>query len=231
MKIRFCFLATIAIAFSACNVKTPAEIPLGTWKYKLFMNGVEMGTALTVCELKDGMYISSEELDITIGDTRNVSTQILTETIDFKPVSIAINNKVITSGGTQEINTSAVFNGKLATITAGGKSEVMVIDKPFVLAGNFFFKRLAEQEFRKGSKAEANIYDPSFETEDTIRVQMAAEGSELVTVNGKPRRLLHIRQIIEDYKDIDIYIDGIGIMRKAKILMLNNKIELEIIED
>jgi hypothetical protein len=39
-----------------------------------------------------------------------------------------------------------------------------------------------------------------------------------------------MKQIIENFKEIDIYIDEKGVTQKADILMLNNRIELVIKE-
>lgn len=222
----------LILAFAAgCSQRTPEKIPLGSWSYKLFMNGTEMGTAVTTHRQENGCYVSTELLQIKAGDVENISRQEIRETADFKPLSLRTDNQIITGGKVQNISTSAVFNGSEITVTANEATAKVSIEKPFVLSEHYFFKALAEQGFGKGAHAEADIYDPSFELEDTIRVKMAVEGRELVLVNGKPEKLLHISQIIENFKDIDLFLDGDGIMRKGKILMLNNKIELEINEN
>ena len=128
----------------------------------------------------------------------------------------------------QEINTVASFEGAKVTVSTGGKAANVVIDGPFILDGNFFMNSMLEKKFSKGSIVEARMYDPSFEIEDTIRVRVQVMGVETVDIDGKERSLLHIKQIIENFKNIDIYLDENGITQKARILMLNNVIELVI---
>jgi hypothetical protein len=56
-------------------------------------------------------------------------------------------------------------------------------------------------------------------------------GQEKLEINGRPKKVFHMKQIIENFKEIDIYLDEKGVTQKADILMLNNRIELVIKDD
>jgi len=222
-------LALLLILFTAapgCSVKTPTSIAQGTWAYQLLMNGVKIGTASVSNSQRDGLFISAIQMDMVLGEVKNTTRQIITETADFKPVKLEIYNTIINGKQRQEINTIAEFKNKTVQLTAGGQKTRFTIEKPFILDGNYFMDFLIKKNFKKGTQVSAFLYDPTFETEDPINVRMKVEGIERVIINGKPKQLIHIVQRIENSKNIDIFIDENGIAQKAIILMLNNRIEL-----
>lgn len=222
-------LALLLILFTAapgCSVKTPTSIAQGTWVYQLLMNGVKIGTASVSNSQRDGLFISAIQMDMVLGDVKNTTRQVITETADFKPVKLEIYNTVLNGKKRQEINTIAEFKDKTVELTAGGQKTRFTIEKPFILDGNYFMDFLIKKRFKKGTQVSALLYDPTFETEEPINVRMKVKGHEEVTINGKTKQLIHIVQRIENSKNIDIFIDENGIAQKAIILMLNNRIEL-----
>jgi len=71
------------------------------------------------------------------------------------------------------------------------------------------------------------VYNPSVELETPIKATAKVIGEEEVVVNGKNIKLFHIKQSLENIEDnIDLYVDGKGILQKGIIHMLNLKIEL-----
>lgn len=223
---RISVLLFLFLLITACSGKTPTAIPRGTWEYRLLMNGVEIGTASVSNDRKNNFFISTVKMDMMLGKIKNSTRQTITETTDFKPVKLEIFNTVINDRDRQEINTIAEIKDGRILLTAGGSSSEIKIDKPFILDGNYFMNFFIKNKFKKGSEVSALLYDPSFEAEEPINVKMTMKGHENITLNGKTRRLIHLVQRIENSKNIDIYIDEMGVAQKAIILMLNNRIEL-----
>lgn len=202
------------------------KIPTGTWHYKLIMNSTEIGTASVNNSIENGNYKIKTEMKMNIGPVTNTMTQIVTETQDFKPVSININNVISNNGDTQTITTSASFNKNTVTITSGGVSAIVNISGDFHLDGNYMLSRLIKNKFEKNIEMSALIYDPSLEPEEAVRIKAEVVGEETVSINNKTESLIHISQSIEGFKNIDIYMDAQGVVKKAVILMLNNRIEM-----
>jgi hypothetical protein len=223
-------LMTALSLLAGCKtvMDTPKSIPMGSWNYKLYMNGAEMGSAVLTYEEKANLYISTMTMSIAAGPVQSTSKEVVTETKSFVPVKLEIYNQVISNGSTQNIDIVAVFNGKDIDVTAGGNTARITIDKPFVLGGNYLAKALLDKGFAKNSSATTDIYSPSLELEDTIKVEERVIGVDTVSINGKEESLIHIKQIMEDFQESDIHIDSKGVVRKMRTLMLNNLMELVI---
>lgn len=227
MKLKTSILALIILFTAACK-ETPADIPSGTWKYDLVVNGVKAGTAVCSNEKSGDTYIIKSEMFLAVGSIENRSVQIIKETQDFRPVSLEILNTVkdSSSGKVQEIRKSATFSGKDVTLVSGDYKSEFTIEKPFVLDGNYFFSELLKNNFKKGTAVKAQIYEPTVELEEPILVIVEMMGYEDVEVNGKSRNLMHLRQRVEKLKSLDIYIDEKGVTEMVVIKMLNNVFEL-----
>lgn len=223
---RLFILIFFILSITSCTGRVPQVIPQGTWQYLLLMNGVEIGTASVSNKQTKTHHISTVQMDMTLGKIKNSTRQVITETIDFKPVKLEIYNTVTNDDNVQKINTVAEIKGKKIILTAGETKTETTIEKPFILDGNYFMNFFINKKFKKGTQASAYLYDPTFETEEPIRVTMTVAGRESVTINGRKKTLIHLVQRIENSKNIDIYINEAGIAQKAVILMLNNRIEL-----
>ncbi len=209
----------------ACS-KTPAAIPSGSWSYALYVNEVKAGSAVFSSRRDGKHYIVSSELSMSLGDVTNTSRQIVTETLDFKPVRLETYNKVAEGVKVQTSETIALFRGGEVELRLGGNKSVVRIEGDFVLDGNFFISRLIENKFRDGYEIKSAIYDPSIELEAIIPVKTRVVGRETVLVGGRKRRLIHITQSIESVKSADSYLDEEGVLVKGVITMLNLTIEL-----
>lgn len=228
MRIPARLLLIILCAANIGCTRTPAQIPTGQWTYTLFVNGFDSGRAVVTNRIEGVNWVSSTELTIGMGDISNVSKQIVTETLDFKPVKLESRNRIITGGKVQSIDTITVFRGREAEITFGKDKAVHKIGKDFILEGNYILAKLIEGKFREGMEVEANIYDPTIELEEPILVKAKVMGYETVPVGPRRERLLHVTESIEAVKSIDLYLDENGILRKGVIQMLNMTMELVI---
>ena len=221
----------VSIFFFVAGCKTfapPKSIPAGTWNYKLFMNGTQMGTASLTSAETSVHYISTIVMSIEVAGAQSTTKEILTETKTFVPVKFEAYNQVITNGIVQNMDTVAVFNGKEITVSSQGQIARVIIDKPFVLPGNYLTKALLDKGYVKSSLVEAEVYNPLLELEDTVLIRQEVLGIEIVEINGVKEELLHIREIIVDFQQSDMYIDSSGVPRKISALMLNNLLELVI---
>lgn len=231
MKFRsIIFIFFIAVSIS-CSSK-PDQIPQGTWNYDLLVNGVKAGRAVSSNTLIGDNYVIKSEMYLNVGTIQNKSIQTVTETKEFKPVKLEVINTVTDTAGVsnQDINKTATFNGKEVTLIAGDYKSKFTINDPFVLDGNYFFSELLKNNFKEGVIIKSHIYEPSVEIDSPILVIVEVKGMETVQVGKKSMKLLHIRQRIEKFKSMDIYLNENGITEKIVIKMLNNVFELVRVE-
>ncbi|MFC1669766.1 hypothetical protein ACFL20_05185 [Spirochaetota bacterium] len=222
-KVSLCF---IAILFLFSCRKIPGTIPLGKWKYKLLVNGVELGKATFENKIEDNRYVNTTEMQMEAGYVKNLSRQIITETMDFKPLKLEVYNRSINEGVTQEIRKVAIIKDDMVKLMVDKKKYNIRLKKAFIFDGNYFINELIKNKFKKGVKIKSNLYDPSVEIDDTIKATIKVIGIKKIEINGKEKELYHVVQAIENFKLIDFYIDGNGITQKASITMLNNRFEL-----
>lgn len=210
----------------------PETVPEGKWKYDLYVNGVKAGSAITIIEEKDNLYISRNEMYLKMGTMENKTIQTVTETKDFKPVSLEIINTIkdTSSGLNQEIKKTALFDGTTVTLESDGFKSEIKLEEPFILDGNFFFKELVKSGFKKGTRIEAQIYEPSVEIDNTILVIVDVAGREKIKTGTGENELIHVRQRVEQLKIVDLYLNDEGVMEKAVIKMLNNIFELVLVQ-
>ena len=62
----------IMISGMACT-GPPSEIPLGTWEYDLYVNGVKAGKAVTSLTREKGLYITESRMEMNAGTIKNTS--------------------------------------------------------------------------------------------------------------------------------------------------------------
>jgi hypothetical protein len=226
MKLPKSYLVFILIILSLGCKTLPKSIPTGTWNYKLLTNGVQLGSAVISNKISNGTYISTSELSFGSGKIINTSRQIITETLDFKPVKLENYNKIIDGSREQTIDTIATFKGREIEIQAGNNKSTVKIEKDFLLDGNYNIAKLIENKFKAGFKQSYFIYDPTIEIDSVIPVSVRVIGTETLRINEKKERVIHIVQSIEGIKSADTYLNEKGVMVKAVIQMLNLKIEL-----
>lgn len=225
MKKPMIFAVILLVAACACR-KGASEIPTGTWKYRLLVNGAAIGKAVVTNAIVSNRYVSTTEMEMDAGYVTNRSRQIITETLDFKPVKLELYNKTIQNGQESEVKTIAVFTGNKVELDTGEGKSTMTITKPFILEGNYFMKELIKSEFKTGTIIRNYIYEPSVDTEEPVLVLVKVLGRVDVAIKGKSRSLIHLGFSIENLKNIDSYIDDDGITQKTIITMLNNRLEL-----
>ncbi len=229
MKKKIFTLAITACMLAGCR-EHAEKIPSGKWNYKLIMNSTEIGTAAVSNSFSGGKYKITTEMKMNIGPVSNAMTQTVTETASFEPVSIEINNKITNNGNIQNIDTKAVFNSGTVEVTSAGVTATAQIEGGFHLDGNYILAEMIRHGFKPGKEISARIYDPSLEPEEAVEIKAVVLGEKDIEINGKKERLIHVGQSIEGFKNIDIYMDKNGIVKKAVIIMLNNRIEMIISE-
>ncbi|MCU0847123.1 MAG: hypothetical protein MUD12_04480 [Spirochaetes bacterium] len=227
MKKKILAAAFLFLSAQAC-LAVPESIILGSWDYRIIMNGVEIGSARITNEKKDGNYVSIVDMDMRVGEVENSTRETITETAGFKPVRFELVNRVKNAGRETVMRTTAVFSGKDVEIDTDGIKTRIRIDRPFFLEGNYHMDWLIRKKFKKGAEIKSYIYDPSIELERPILMKLRVAGREKVSVGGKAMDLIRLIYTIENLKSIDVYIDSSGIARKSVIKMMNNELELVI---
>lgn len=218
------FLILLTCA-GACRVK-PTAIATGTWKYRLLVNGADIGNAVVTNTVSNNRYVSTMEMEMNAGYMQNTVRQVSVETLDFRPVSLEIHSKILQEGKTHEVTTIAKFNGSAVELDTGEAKSTITINRPFILEGNYFMNELIKSGFKEGTVVKNHIYEPSVDTEEPVLMMVKVIGTESVEIRGRNVDLIHLGTSIENLKNIDSYIDKKGITHKSVITMLNNRIEL-----
>ncbi len=224
-KLGLIILTTLLLISCKSN---PQSIPEGAWTYDLIVNGIKAGTAFVIIDETDDLYITKNEMSLKMGTMENTTLQIVTETKDFKPVKLETYNTIkdSSSGISQKVSRIALFEGNNIKLKSDGYETVINMESPFILDGNFFFKELMKSGFKKGTRIEAQIYEPSVEMDSTILVIVDVAGREKVKIGSEELDLIHVKQRVEQLKIVDMYLNDEGVMEKAVIKMLNNVFEL-----
>jgi hypothetical protein len=220
------FLIFIIVTLLNCY-PVPDSIPVGESRYKLFVNGIEVGSAIVSNRIEDGKYISSAEYTMKLMDMNAITRDTVVETLDFKPLKLESYSKVEYDGEIYETNIVSVFSGRAVELIHNGEKYNYTINRDFILDGNYFIDKLIKGKFRKGFEISNYIYNPSVELETPIKATTKVIGFINVIINGDKQRLIHVVQSVENIEDnIDLFIDSRGDLRKGIIHMLNLKIEL-----
>jgi hypothetical protein len=235
MKRNVIYILSLLFLVNFCSSSPAAHdsIATGEWKYKLAVNGVSVGTAVISNKIKDGNYVSSSEYSMKLADLDTTTKDVVTETMDFKPVRLESSTKIRNNGKDYGTDIVTVFNGRNVELTYGtaGKKVNYTIGRDFIIDGGYFTNQLIKSKFKEGIEIVNYVYNPSVELETPIKAVTKVAGREKITINGTEKNLIHIVQSIENIKDnIDIYADPNGIMQRGIIHMLNLKIELEILQ-
>lgn len=226
MKNIVSLLALLLAVQGSCS-SSAGTVPTGAWEYDLLVNGVRVGEASVSNKISDGKYLFSTRMTMQVGQVKNVTEQLIVETLDFKPLKYEVISRIITGDKVQEMTTRAVFSGRTVELQTGQTKSRIELKKDFIIDGNFFIDRLMKAKFKAGEEIRGLIYEPMIETEDPIPVALKVLGTVKVKIRDKERELIHVAEAIENFKNIDLYINERGITEKAVIYMLNNRFELE----
>ncbi len=223
---KICLAVLAGIILQSSCKKPPEAIPLGEWEYDMLINGIKAGSAVLSNKKSDGRYIYTTVMKMKAGDIINETTQIITEALDFKPVKYEVYNRINNGSNVQEIKTIAVFDGKKIDLAHGDSKATLTIARDYIIDGNYFIDQLIKLKFKPGTEIKAYIYEPLIEIDDPIPVTIKVIGWEKVKIHDREIKLLHLTEYIENYKNVDIYLNEGGITEKAVIHMLNNRFEL-----
>ncbi len=215
----------LLVAAGACGGK-PSSIPTGSWKYRLLVNGADIGKAVVTNTVTNNRYVSTMDMDMNAGYVRNTVRQVTTETLDFRPVSLEVRSTTLQEGQSHETVTIATFSGNRVELDTGDSKIRITTGRPFIIEGNYFMGELIKSGFKDGTVVRNHVYEPSVDTEEPVLMMVKVFGTEQVTVNGKTMELIHLGTSIENLKNIDSYIDRKGVVHKSVITMLNNRLEL-----
>jgi len=227
LKIKNIYLGLfLVVLISGTVLGSEVEIQTGDWDYKLLMNSVKIGTASFKNRFEKKKYISSSEIKMKVSGVINFSKQVITETKDFRPLKIEIQNKIITDKKIQDNKTTVVVKKNKLEVSSGDLKSTVKPNRPFIFDGHFIMANLLKNNFKKDLEIKKYIYDPSIDLKKPFLVIVKVIGTEKVLINNEELELVHLKQSIENIKTIDFYVNFKGIMQKAVIEMANNKIEL-----
>ena len=212
-------------------IETPKSIPMGSWNYTVSINGMLVGDAIVKSEQNNKHYITTVSMNMQLAEKiKIVSNDVLIETKAFVPVKYEMNSTTSMQGKTQKTSMSVTFDDNNITVVIDGRKEKLQLEKPFMLAGNYFAHSQIEKGYKTGNTVEADVYIPALELEDTIACKETVVGVEKVMINGALETLIHLKQELDDVTYSESYIDQHGIVRKIVMDLMNNKLELNIIK-
>ena len=226
-KIRLTFIILFVSLFTSCS-EMPSKLPMGEHSYKLIMNGTEIGSTITSTTISENIFIVDTIMTMEIGSIKNVSRQIIKETLNFEPISFESIHTTSTEDNTQVISWLANFDGKKIILKTDNSTIEFEPSEQFIFDGNFILNEFIAQKFKKNSIISTKMYDPTLEPEALIPVKAKYLGTKKVKINNKSKRVLHLVLAIENFRNIDVYMDSKGVVQKSVMIMLNNRIELVI---
>ena len=235
MKKLFLRFILLFFVLSSCKTttvqETPKAVPVGTWKYTFIVYGMVVGETIISNELNGQNYIITSFMNVQIGkDRKTVINKTLIETIDFKPVKHEMNNNTTTNGITQQTSMSISFENNNITVVANGQTEHITLDKPYILGANYFTYAHLQQGYKIGNTVEADCYIPTLELEDTIRCKETVVGIDEISINGKQKKLIKIKQEIDGVELSNTYVDETGIVYRTVISTEDHETELILVE-
>jgi hypothetical protein len=171
-------------------------------------------------------------MEIDAGILRKTTRHVAIESENFKPIKLSIEKVSSENGITHKSSTLATFNDGSIKVSINGTEAMIVANRPFVLEGNcnYFLNEFIRAGFKRGTVVKAYIYDPTIDLEDQVLMIGKVIGREKVEINDSIRELIHLGYSIENYKNIDVFIDKNGVIHRMIIFMLNNRLDLVISE-
>jgi len=217
----------LVIILSSCTaVIPPKELPLGAWKYRLYINGIKSGTASMSIAQKDNTYVSTLTLALKQGFKKYHSHQIVIENLDGSPVYLEIDNINEDKNKKFRLRTKTYFRGNSVRVITEKNNATVELRKQPHIDGVFFMLNLIKRDFKIGTEIKTNLYDPTVEVEETIPASMKVIGFDRHRIRGSLRKLIHLRMNIDGIRSTDIFINEKGIRDLIIIKMLNNTINL-----
>ena len=198
----------------------------GEWKYKIFINGNHAGTALVKISLNGNNYKHELEMETITGNLKNTVKRTLVETKDYKPVSLEILNKIISSNDIHEIKTSAYAKDDGVEVIFDNKKNFIPIETPFMFDGLYSTAELKKMRFKKGGLIRSRIYDPQIDIESSVILNTAVSEKKKFTFRGKEIELYHVLQYINSHKTTELHMDPSGTIYKSRTTMLNYTMEM-----
>jgi hypothetical protein len=220
-------IATIVLLLIPLACAGEQEGLTGTWTYDILVNGENIGISRTTIESKGNTWVITTTMDVETGTVSNsVWHRIIEEKGTFRPVEISLKN-VIRQGDMEEtVKTRATFHGQKVELHEDGKKRTVTLEEDFHLDGNYLLDHIRKEGLTPGTVYSTRIYDPSLEPDTTIPVRVEVKGTKTMNFRGEEKQLFHVTQKIKNLKYIDMYMDSRGLLYRAEIVMLNNRLEL-----
>jgi hypothetical protein len=228
----------LSCAFVSCGaeknimLKKPStgKIPLGTFKYKIYLNQTNMGDAVFTTSLENGKYISKQKMQLSmLGFTTNVN-EYIEETEDFKPVSYIYETELGKNGEMQKHKLTAAFEGKKITVTSDFKTETYMFDREFHIGTNFLSSRILANGISEGASSEDYIYDPSSDEENLIRISEKITGKEKAEYDGSVYEFYKSLVSFGAVKNMENYCDSAGVSYVIKFTILSAQMRLVLVK-
>lgn len=198
----------------------------GKWKYKIFINGNNAGTAVVKISLDGDNYIHELDMETLTGELKNTVKRTLVETTDYKPVSLENINKIITKNEIKEIKIIVKVNAEGVDVISDNNKFFVPIEKPFMFDGLYHTSELKKLHFKKGALIRSRIYDPQIENENSVILNTTVSEKKQFTFRGKEIDLIQVLQYINNLKTIEIFMDSHGTIYKSRTTMLNYTMEM-----
>jgi hypothetical protein len=214
-----------SLSLSFAQNKT-VTLPLGIWKYGVFIGKNRIGTATSEIKNASGQIISILDMTIKVSEAIITTRELTKETDQFAPVSYFSSTTAVLNDRVTRDIISAEFNGEKVKLTHEKKEKELTFKDKYYISGNFMLVTLLNGKLVKGSTVKTLTYSPSYEEDELITISETVIGKETVQLPSGSRELFHTQQSIGPIKSIHNYMDTDGTVYKTTVSMLNMQLDL-----
>jgi hypothetical protein len=215
--------ASLSLSFAQ---KKNVTLPLGIWKYGIYIGKNRVGTTISEIKNSSGQIISILDMTIKVSEAIITTRELTKETDQYVPVSYFSSTTAILNDKVTRDIISADFNGEKIKLTHEKKEKELTIKDKYYISGNYMLVSLLNSKLVKGATVKAMTYSPSYDEDELIAVSETVLGRETVQLPSGNRELFHTQQTIGPIKSINNYMDADGTVYKTTFSMLNMQLDL-----
>lgn len=201
---------------------TAASLPFGTWRYTIYHEGEQVGTAEIKRSMQSRAITTSSELSFIIDETFTVSRETIQEEGNFTPLTYATESTFVTKDSAKRVSMKAEVKEETLHVTDGSRTLKFKLTDNLNFGSNILFASLLKAGLKPESSGVINMYDPSLSPTRTIKTKMVCHEIQKTNCGSKEIMLHKITVFHKDKKLYTFYCDNSGIIHKY-VLAVNGQ--------